>query len=242
MVRAVKLETSASGTYFNPSQGVFVTQVNSVHRRGTRRRSPPTQRRRLLAPTNTPTTGTPAPIHLPPHWQPSIVGSGVTVWVDDATPAKAQLQAAGGDSWNWVSSNPAPFSGKLAHQSGHRHGHAPALLRLGRQPPCGQHRATASSPTSIWTRPILPTEVMLEWNDGTWNHRAYWGANNITNGTDGTASRHYMGPLPAAGQWVPLDCARQPGQSGRQHPPRHDLHPLRRPRHLGLLGPAPLSP
>ncbi len=45
---------------------------------------------------------------------------------------------------------------------------------------------------------------MLQWNDGTWEHRAYWGANLITWGTDGTVSRHYMGPLPATGQWVQL--------------------------------------
>ena len=46
---------------------------------------------------------------------------------------------------------------------------------------------------------------MLQWNDGTtWNHRAYWGGNTIVMGTDGTTSRHYMGPMPAAGQWVQL--------------------------------------
>ena len=49
-----------------------------------------------------------------------------------------------------------------------------------------------------------PSEVMLQWNDGTWDHRAYWGANSLSYGTDGTASRHYMGPLPALGQWVQL--------------------------------------
>src|SRR6185437_11126762 len=50
-----------------------------------------------------------------------------------------------------------------------------------------------------------PSEVMLQWNDGSsWEHRAYWGANNLTYGTDGTASRHNVGGLPAAGQWVKL--------------------------------------
>ena len=24
-----------------------------------------------------------------------------------------------------------------------------------------------------------PTELMLQWNDGTWEHRAYWGTNRI---------------------------------------------------------------
>ena len=49
-----------------------------------------------------------------------------------------------------------------------------------------------------------PSEVMLIWNDGTWDHGAYWGANSISFGAEGTASRHYMGPLPATGQWVQL--------------------------------------
>src|SRR5262249_46056387 len=49
-----------------------------------------------------------------------------------------------------------------------------------------------------------PREIMLQWNDGTWEHRAYWGANLITFGTDGTASRRNMGALPPVGQWVRL--------------------------------------
>ena len=48
----------------------------------------------------------------------------------------------------------------------------------------------------------VPREVMLQWNDGSWDHRAYWGANNVGWGTDGTSSRRYMGALPAAGGWV----------------------------------------
>ncbi|MBI3191617.1 MAG: Ig-like domain-containing protein, partial [Pedosphaera parvula] len=50
-----------------------------------------------------------------------------------------------------------------------------------------------------------PAELMLSWNGDNWEHRAYWGANNITYGADGTASRWYMGPLPAPGQWVRLE-------------------------------------
>src|SRR5437016_10464060 len=45
---------------------------------------------------------------------------------------------------------------------------------------------------------------MLQWNDGSWEHRAFWGADIITYGTSGTAGHVYMGPLPAAGQWVLL--------------------------------------
>lgn len=40
---------------------------------------------------------------------------------------------------------------------------------------------------------------MLSWNADGWEHRAYWGANSINYGTDGSASRHFAGPLPATG-------------------------------------------
>jgi hypothetical protein len=60
-----------------------------------------------------------------------------------------------------------------------------------------------------------PSEVMLAWNNGTWEHRAYWGANSITYGINGTNSRRYMGPLPAEGQWVRLEVpASQVGLEG----------------------------
>src|SRR4029077_14014974 len=60
-----------------------------------------------------------------------------------------------------------------------------------------------------------PTELMLQWNDGSWEHRAYWGANNIGYGTDGTVSRRNMGALPAVGQWVQLKVpAAQVGLEG----------------------------
>jgi hypothetical protein len=40
-----------------------------------------------------------------------------TVWGDDAVPAGAWTGADGGDNWNWIGTNPPPFSGTLAHQS-----------------------------------------------------------------------------------------------------------------------------
>ncbi|MDQ1707033.1 MAG: hypothetical protein QOJ88_244, partial [Pyrinomonadaceae bacterium] len=51
----------------------------------------------------------------------------------------------------------------------------------------------------------LPREIMLQWNDGNWEHRAYWGANIIDRGVDGSDSRRYMGRLPAAARWVRLE-------------------------------------
>jgi len=46
---------------------------------------------------------------------------------------------------------------------------------------------------------------MLQWNDGSWEHRAFWGDDLIEWGVPGTASRQLMGPLPPVGQWVRLE-------------------------------------
>ena len=50
-----------------------------------------------------------------------------------------------------------------------------------------------------------PKELMLQFNDGPWEHRAYWGEDLIDWGQAGTASRLAMGPLPEAGKWVRLE-------------------------------------
>ncbi len=50
-----------------------------------------------------------------------------------------------------------------------------------------------------------PKQIMLQWNDGTWEHRAYWGGDHIPWGTSDSPSRRRYGDLPAAGEWVRLD-------------------------------------
>ncbi|MEM9412639.1 MAG: DUF1549 domain-containing protein, partial [Planctomycetota bacterium] len=50
-----------------------------------------------------------------------------------------------------------------------------------------------------------PQQIMLQFNDGGLEHRAYWGENLITFGTDNTPSRLRLGDLPEAGEWVKLE-------------------------------------
>jgi YD repeat-containing protein len=149
-----------------------------------------------------------------------------TVWVDDTLPAGAVPGADGGDGWNWISSGPSPLSGSVSHTSN--------IADTAWSPPpysgnvshqsnlsSGFHQhyfgaSAASYPVRnggklyayIYIDPEnVPGEVMLQWWEPTqgWEHRAYWGANVVGYGTDGTASRRYMGPLPAAGGWVRLE-------------------------------------
>ncbi len=157
-------------------------------------------------------------------------GGSDVVWFDDVVPAGA-TQTGTAEGWTWVSSNPAPFSGALAHQSAllsgvHQHYFYDATTTL-----------SVSTGDTLYTYVYLdpvnpPSEVMLQWNDGTWAHRAYWGANLIAWGDDATNSRRYMGALPATGQWVRLAVpAALIGLEGSTLNGT-GLHPLRWPCHL----------
>ncbi|MFK7768476.1 MAG: PSD1 and planctomycete cytochrome C domain-containing protein [Mariniblastus sp.] len=50
-----------------------------------------------------------------------------------------------------------------------------------------------------------PQQVMIQFNDGNWSHRAYWGENKIEWGQDQSPSRFYAGELPEIGKWVRLE-------------------------------------
>lgn len=135
-----------------------------------------------------------------------------TVWLEDSTPAGATRIG----TWTFTSTNPAPYSGNFGHQS---------TLAAGIHQHYFQNAASTlvvNSGDILFTYVYLdpanvPAEVMLQWREGSnWNHRAYWGANRIDWGVNGTASRYYMGPLPAAGGWVRLEVpASAVGLEGR---------------------------
>jgi subtilisin len=138
------------------------------------------------------------------------IGANNTVWFDDSLPAGAvpwpDNTATGGvdEAWNWVSANPTPYAGTKSHQS--------SIATGIRQ----HYFMGATSTLQVGTGEILytwvyldpantPSEIMLQWYDGaSWEHRAYWGANNIGWGQDGTPSRINMGRLPQGGSWVKL--------------------------------------
>jgi hypothetical protein len=122
------------------------------------------------------------------------------VWVEDSVPTGATATGFG-EGWNWISSNPSPFSGSLAHQSNivsglHNHYFQGATQTL-----------TVNVGEKLFAYVYIdpnnaPSELMLQWNDGSVWRNAYWGADNIT-----SVNRTFVGPLPASGQWVRLEVA-----------------------------------
>ncbi len=136
------------------------------------------------------------------------------IWVEDQLPEGAS-PFGDGESWTWIRMKPEPLSGTRAHQS---------VLAAG----VHQHYFRGAKTTlfvsvgdrlfaHIYLDPArMPRQVMLQWFDGSWEHRAYWGENLIPWGTDNTVSRQYMGPLPPPGRWVRLEVpAATVGVEGR---------------------------
>ena len=108
------------------------------------------------------------------------------------------------EPWNWVANNPTPVSGATADQSAsftgiHRQSFEYATNTL-----------TIYSGDNLFAYVYLdpndpPNEIMIEWDDGCWEHRAFWGEDDIPWGQYGTSDRLDMGDLPPAGQWVRLE-------------------------------------
>ncbi len=139
------------------------------------------------------------------------------VWIDDDLPAGAQASASGsgGSVWNWVAAKELPPASGV--KSSHRQSTG-----------LGQHFFTGANPpltiaqgdklfAYVYLDPENPPrQIMLQFNDGSWEHRAYWGENQIDWGKDNTVSRKRLGDLPPAGQWTrlevnPADVGLKPG-------------------------------
>jgi len=134
----------------------------------------------------------------------SLDGLVEATWVEDSLPVGA-TPFANNESWTWVNTNPTPLSGKLAHQSAAVAGMHQHFFQGATEPLIATEGEVLYA--YVFLDPSqMPSEVMLQWNNnGSWEHRCYWGSNSIGWGIDGTASRRFMGPLPPAGQWVRLE-------------------------------------
>ncbi len=124
------------------------------------------------------------------------------VWIEDAVPTGANAQ--GNTPWEFVTKDGHPV-----------HSGEKSSTRTAEG--LSQHFFTeANPPLEIGQDDVLfayvyldpenpPKTIMLQFNDGSWEHRAVWGENLIDWGQDGTASRQQMGALPKPGEWTRLE-------------------------------------
>ncbi|MCH7987745.1 MAG: DUF1549 domain-containing protein, partial [Planctomycetes bacterium] len=129
------------------------------------------------------------------------------VWIDDVLPKGSAPQGdEGANSWKWVTQSEGHpvYSGEKSH----------TRMSTG----LSQHYFTGAKPgltiaagdrlfAYVYIDPDdPPREIMLQFNDGSWEHRAYWGRNVILWGKNKTPSRFRTGrPVPKGGEWARLE-------------------------------------
>ena len=125
-------------------------------------------------------------------------------WVDDAQSNGGRNQG----TWTFVGKNEAPVFSKLLSRR-----QVAAAEQTVQHAFQGANRKFTLTDGDrlfayIWIDPESPPEtVMLQWNDGNWDHRAFWGEDKIEFGEIGndTPAHKPMGPLPETGKWVRLE-------------------------------------
>jgi hypothetical protein len=136
------------------------------------------------------------------------VGKAVPVrdvaWIEDEVPEGALTDLDWAEPWVWTNANPAPRFGTRAHTSPPGSG---LQTRAVVWPPGWRINADDSLYSYVYLDPASPPKmVMLQWWDGSWEHRAYWGEDRFpAEWTLGQpTSKVRLDDLPVAGQWVRL--------------------------------------
>lgn len=136
-------------------------------------------------------------------------------WVDDAQQNGGRTDGV----WEFVDKNEAPVFSKLLS----RRQTAKPEQTLQHSFRGANRKFTLAAGDRlfayVWLDPAAPPEtLMLQWNDGNWEHRAFWGEDKINFGGIGkdTPGHKPMGALPATGEWVrlevtPADVGLEPG-------------------------------
>lgn len=124
------------------------------------------------------------------------------IWVEDSAPSDAKL------SGRWEPTNHPVFSGTRAFVRSGK-GNNQHYFIQSKSP-----HAVVSGEDEFFAYAYLdpknpPRQIMLQFNDGAWGHRAYWGESLIPYGQENTVSRVKMGPLPELGKWVRLSVPAQ---------------------------------
>jgi hypothetical protein len=142
-------------------------------------------------------------------WDPIAVNDrDERVWFESKTPEGAVSEG----NWQWDTEKHQGPTHTEPPANG-VHSHLFHTARVGFQIEPGEYLFT-------WVYIVpdqKPETIMLQWHDGqNWEHRAYWGDDKIGVGQPNSASRHFIGPLPKAGEWVRLEVpAKAVGLEGK---------------------------
>ena len=130
------------------------------------------------------------------------------VWIEDELPRGAKADGNEGNrSWKWMGKpdeHPV-FSGKRSTRRTAR-GLSQHFFTGATEP------LPISSGSALFAYAYLdpenpPETLQLQFNDGSWDHRAYWGADKGHGAGRNDTSNLCMGDLPEAGQWIRLEVA-----------------------------------
>jgi hypothetical protein len=129
------------------------------------------------------------------------------VWMDDSLPNGAAPSGTTGlESWMYARAPDPVFSGEKSHFQTASPGAGAQHLFLGALPPIEIRSGNDVLYTYVYLDPKNPPqEIMLQWNNGEWEHRAFWGSDSIPFGTSGTPAHLNAGALPKIGEWIRLE-------------------------------------
>lgn len=123
------------------------------------------------------------------------------VWIDDELPAGANVTTS--KPWEFAEAPQPVLSGKKSSRrtakglDQHFFEAADPGLCLGEGDVLYAH---------VYLDPADPPRaVMLQFSDGSWEHRGYWGEDVIEFGVANTPAHAAMGPLPKPGEWARLE-------------------------------------
>jgi uncharacterized membrane protein/YHS domain-containing protein len=144
----------------------------------------------------------------PPATQPATAPAAENVvWLDDELPNGATPGGSKGpESWTFARSPEPVFSGERSHVMSADPERNVQHLFIGVLPPV----EIKSGDDVLYSYAYLdvkkpPQEIMLQFNAGDWEHRAYWGADQIPFGAANSPARMNAGTLPKPGEWVRLE-------------------------------------
>ena len=134
------------------------------------------------------------------------LGEQERVWIDEQLPAGAKPQGNDSPPWKFVESPGHPVhSGKKSHT---RVSTSDAITQHFFTEATDKLKITENSKlfTYVYLDPAKPPKtIQLQFNDGTWEHRATWGEDKAFRAGKHGPANHQMGKLPETGKWVRLE-------------------------------------